>query len=72
MHESHVNDVAIFAMRHELSPAEAMVLPALFDRVASVSGIHPRKLAASLAIESGELGEYLAETARTVAAEVAA
>ena len=66
------NELATFAARFGIAPAVAYVLPALFERTAERLGMHPRVLVAEATYRNPPLGEYLAEAARKVAAEVAA
>lgn len=58
-----------FAQQHKLTPTEAVVLPALFERAAQKTD---RSLQALIiaAHANTEAGEYLAETARKVAKQL--
>ena len=70
--DSARDHLVAFACRFNLSPAEAFVLPALFDRVAQTAKQSPAQTAAEATYSNARLGEYLASVARKVAAEVAA
>lgn len=60
-------DLASFASRFNVSPADAYVLPALFERTAQMMGWAPRALIAEATFRNNPLGEYLANAARKVA-----
>ena len=60
-----------FASRFNLSPAQAVVLPALFDKAASEVNMEVAALVAEATYNNRKLGEYLASVAVTVANEVA-
>jgi hypothetical protein len=64
-----LNDLVSFASRFNIAPADAYVLPALFERAAEKVGMHPRALVAEATFHNAALGEYLANAARKVAAE---
>lgn len=64
-------ELAVFAARHSISPADAVVLPALFERVAQETGRSVRGLVADATYNIPKLGEYLAGVAREVAAKAA-
>lgn len=63
-------DYAAFAGRFNLSPAESLVLPALFEKAAKEMAMPVRKLLATATYQNIEAGEYLAGIARQVAREV--
>lgn len=65
-------ELAAFAARQGITPAEAHVLPALFERSAEMVGMPVRALIAEATYRNAALGEYLAHAARKVAAEVPA
>lgn len=62
-------DLASFASRFNIAPADAYVLPALFERSAQKVGMPMRALIAEATFRNASLGEYLAEAARKVAAQ---
>ena len=64
-------ELATFAARHSISPAEAVVLPALFERVAQKIGRPVRGLVADATYNNHGLGAYLASVAKEVAAKAA-
>lgn len=61
-----------FAARYSISPKDAYVLPALFENAAAKAGMPVRALLSQATYSNPALGEYLANAARKVAAEVAA
>jgi hypothetical protein len=63
------SDLASFAARFNIAPAEAYVLPALFESAAAKVGLPVRALVAQATFTNQALGEYLAKAARKVAAE---
>lgn len=63
-----LQDLASFAARFNVSPQDAYVLPALFERSAQKVGMVPRALVAEATFRNNALGEYLANAARKVAA----
>lgn len=63
-----VSEFATFAVRFNVSVADAYVLPALFERSAQMVGLPTRALLAQATYSNPKLGEYLAEAARKVAA----
>lgn len=63
------SDLVSFAARFNIAPADAYVLPALFERAAEKVGMAPRALLAEATFRNMALGEYLANAARKVAAE---
>jgi hypothetical protein len=65
------HDLYVFARKHKLLPAEAAVLPALFERAAKAVDRAPEALASDALYFNHELGEYLASVARDVAEKVA-
>ena len=64
-----LHDLAVFASRFNIAPADAYVLPALFDNAAAKVSMAPRALVAEATFRNAALGKYLADTARKVAAE---
>ena len=62
-------DLAAFASRFNIAPADAYVLPALFERTAEMVGMNQRALVAEATFRNQALGEYLADAARKVAAQ---
>lgn len=64
-----LNDLVSFASRFNIAPADAYVLPALFERAAEKVGMQPRALVVEATFHNAALGEYLANAARKVAAE---
>jgi hypothetical protein len=64
-------DLATFAARFAISPAQAFVLPALFERVAQMAGRSTRQMVVDATYNNRELGEYLASVAKEVAAKAA-
>jgi hypothetical protein len=62
-------DLASFASRFNVNPADAYVLPALFERTAQMAGMPERALIAEATFRNNALGEYLADAARKVAAQ---
>lgn len=64
-----LNDLAAFAARFAITPAQAHVLPALFDNAAQKARMSVRALIAEATYRNVPLGEYLAAAARKVAAE---
>lgn len=62
-------DLASFASRFNIAPADAYVLPALFENAAGKIGMTPRALVAEATFRNKALGEYLADAARKVAAQ---
>jgi len=62
-------DLASFASRFNIAPADAYVLPALFERSAEKVGMPIRALIAEATFRNAALGEYMAEAARKVAAQ---
>ncbi len=65
------SEMAIFASRQGLTAAEAVVLPALFDRAATETGRTVRGLVSTATYGNPAVGEYLASVARQVAQEAA-
>ena len=63
------SELAAFAARYSLPASVAYVLPALFENAAAKAGMHPRALVAEATYRNHALGEYLANAARTVAAQ---
>lgn len=63
-----LQDLATFAARFNIAPADAYVLPALFERSAEKVEMAPRALVAEATFRNRALGEYLADCARKVAA----
>lgn len=64
-------ELAIFAARHSVPVTAAWVLPALFDKVAQETGKSVRGLVSAATYDSQELGDYLAQIAKEVAAKAA-
>ncbi len=62
-------DLAAFASRFNIAPADAYVLPALFDNAAAKAGMTTRALVVESTFRNQALGEYLADAARKVAAQ---
>ena len=69
---SHAAELATFAARFSLSPSQAVVLPALFEKAAEKTGREVRALISQATFSNQELGEYLAEVAQTVARQMEA
>lgn len=65
-----MTNLLTFAEQHNLTPIQAVVLPALFDKVATEFNLVRNQLISD-AILNKELGDYLAGVSRTVAAKVA-
>lgn len=62
-------ELATFAARFSISPKDAYVLPALFERSAQLAGLPVRALLSQATYTNQPLGEYLANAARKVAQE---
>ena len=62
-----LQDFATFARRFAITPADAYVLPALFERTAQAVNLPVRALLSQATYSNAKLGEYLAECARKVA-----
>jgi len=62
-----LQDLATFAARFNVSPKDAYVLPALFERSAQKVNMAPRALVTEATFRNPALGEYLANAARQVA-----
>ena len=62
-------ELAIFASRFNITAADAYVLPALFERTAEMVKMPVRALLAEATFRNNDLGVYLANAARKVAAE---
>lgn len=62
-------DLTAFASRFNINPADAFVLPALFENAAAKVGMSPRALITEATFRNNALGEYLADAARKVAAQ---
>ena len=62
-------ELAIFAARFGIAPADAYVLPALFERSAKMAKMPVRALLSQATYTNDALGEYLANACRKVAAE---
>ena len=60
-------DYVAFASRFSISPRDAYVLPALFERTAASVGMEPKALLTQATYSNRPLGEYLATAARKVA-----
>jgi hypothetical protein len=58
------HELAVFAARQGLTPEQAVVLPALFDKAADAAGMHVRAMIAEATYRNAELGQYLASVAR--------
>lgn len=63
------SDLVSFASRFNIAPADAYVLPALFERTAQMVNMPERALIAEATFRNVALGEYLANAARKVAAQ---
>lgn len=61
-------ELATFALRYNLAPSVAYILPALFERTAQMVNLPVRAMISRATFDSA-LGEYLANAARKVAAE---
>ena len=57
-----------FATTHNITPAQAVVLPALFDKCATELKMSPREIYCA-SLENAKIGEYIAEVARNVGDE---
>lgn len=62
-------ELAAFAARFSITPADAYVLPALFERAAQMANLPVRALLSQATYTNHALGEYLANAARKVAAD---
>lgn len=62
-------ELAIFAARFSIEPAEAYVLPTVFERAAQMVGLPIRSLLSQATYSNQPLGEYIASVARKVAQE---
>lgn len=62
-----LHDLTTFAARHGIVPADAYVLPALFERTAQLVNLPVRDLLAQATYRNAKLGAYLADAARKVA-----
>jgi hypothetical protein len=62
------SELATFAARFAIPASAAYVLPALFENAAAKAGMNVRALIAEATYRNPPLGEYLAATARKVAA----
>lgn len=62
-------ELATFAARFSIVPADAYVLPALFERTADLVKMPVRSLLSQATYSNRALGEYLASAARKVAAQ---
>lgn len=58
--------IVTFALRYNISPVDAYVLPALFERTSQLINM-PASALVSRATFDSKLGEYLADCARKVA-----
>lgn len=63
-------DMVVFASRFGLTPSQAAVLPALFEKAAAETGNTVRGLLATATYHNIKAGEYLASVARQVAEEM--
>jgi len=61
------SEMATFAARFSLTPAQAVALPAVFNRAAEMMGWHIRTMIAEATYNNQALGEYLAQAAAEVA-----
>jgi hypothetical protein len=61
------NEYAAFAARFAIPPAQAYVLPALFESAAWKVGMGVATLVADATYRNRELGEYIAAAAKRVA-----
>lgn len=62
-------DLVTFASRFAVVPADAYVLPALFERTAQLVKLPVRELLTQATYSNAKLGAYLADAARKVAAQ---
>lgn len=62
-------ELATFAARYSLTPANAYVLPALFEHAAKAINMPVRALIAEATYRNPKLGEYLAGCTAKVALE---
>ena len=60
------SEIATFAARYSISPNIAYTLPAIFDKVAAISGKSVRQTVADATYHNAELGDYIAKIAREV------
>ena len=65
-------DMVVFASRFGLTPSQAVVLPALFEKAAAETDNSVRGLLAIATYHNIKAGEYLASVARKVASEMEA
>lgn len=65
-----MQDLVAFASRFNLSPSQAVVLPALFDNAAVKCNMPSEQLVVEATYHNKALGEYLASVAVIVAEEV--
>ena len=63
-----INQLATFAATYNITPAQAVALPALFEKCASEMKMTPRAMYCA-AMESKQVGEYMASVARKVGDE---
>jgi hypothetical protein len=66
-----ISEIATFASRFGIAPSAAYTLPALFEKVAEMAGQPVRAIISQATYTNGPLGDYIAETAHEVAAEMA-
>ena len=64
-----IQELAVFAAKFGVSPKDAHVLPALFERAAQIAGMPTCALLSRATYSNFPLGEYLAKAARQVADE---
>ena len=65
-------EMAVFAARFNLTPAEAVTLPAVFEHAALSQNLEVRGLVSLATYDSPKVGQYLADLAKEVATKVAA
>ncbi len=62
------SEFATFAVRFNLTPREAVAIPATFEKAAELVGLPVRALLSRATFTNRALGEYLADVARTASA----
>lgn len=63
------SELTIFAARFNVAVSDTYVLPALFERTAQMANMSVRGMIAEATYRNNELGEYLAQCARKIAAQ---
>lgn len=61
------NEIAIFASRHNVDVRDAYVLPALFDHIAQIAGMHRRAIVSHATYDNDALACYVVQCAREIA-----